>query len=93
MSPGSLAFDSQGEIYVASNSSRQLHRFNGVTGAFIDVFLQGSVGHSLFTPAVPEPSATLLAVIGILRANGPTRGSRWTAQGDGNRFLVSADGL
>ena len=70
ISPEQMAFGSDGNFYVADYSSNQVLRYNGSTGAFIDVFtkpggeIQGTWGLAFSSEPdsserVPEPASTL----------------------------------
>jgi hypothetical protein len=69
--PFRLAEGADGNLYVASEFTRNIKRFNLTTGAFVDDWVPSTAGNRFpsyigFTPfPVPEPSSAILALAGI----------------------------
>lgn len=72
-SPTDIAFGPDGNLYVLSNGGDRVLRFNGGSGAFIDLFVTAGSGgltggtYMTFQPAaVPEPASGVLVLGAIL---------------------------
>lgn len=59
-----MVFDDSGNLLVASANNNRILRYNGTTGAFIDVFLSTNINGPTALTVVPEPTSILVATVG-----------------------------
>jgi hypothetical protein len=84
-----LVFGPDRNLYVASQRTQSVLRFNGTTGEFMDVFASGG---GLLTPkglvfVVPEPSTWMLFGLGIVAFACKRRAKRNLAEKYGGRGM------
>jgi DNA-binding beta-propeller fold protein YncE len=60
--PNGVVFGPDGNLYVSSNQTNQVQRYDGTTGAFIDVFVPGPVGVAIIGDLLFAPDGTLWIV-------------------------------
>ena len=88
-----LAFGADGNLYVASYSGNQVLRFDGTTGAFIDVFanvpIAGSAGH--VADVTFGPDGDLLATLGYAEPTGNVWRFDGTTGASLGAFIPDAD--